>query len=108
MTARKKLALPTAIEDAMKAWRAGFTAIPTSYIEWHNAAAHIDLATFTNAGYRVHNTYMESDGWMDGMKVLHAIVELDGVLTKVVWNDGSQRWFRCFPAGGSGYWDITA
>jgi hypothetical protein len=92
--------LPAEIEAEMKLWRNGFVPMPQSYIRYHEEAARADLAVQApRQGWTVHNTYIADDGWMDGCKFLHAIIELrDGTLMKIKWSD-SHAWYEKLSAG---------
>ena len=54
---------------------------------------------------KVHNTYMEYDGWGDGVRFLHAVIEeTDGTLKKIKWCDG-QHWMCRLNCGWARYSD---
>ena len=100
-----KTSLPEDIESKMKLWRAGATWIPEEYILFHQKLAEKDLEDFPTRGIKVHSHWMADDGWMDGMKVLHAVIELsDETLLKIKWNDANQGWMSRFT--GCGGWGI--
>lgn len=83
------------IERKMKLWRDGFSSLPKEYIEYHKKLAENSLEEAKAKGYKIHNTFMELDGWLDEMKVLFAIIESpEGKLLKVHWQDANKR----------GYW----
>jgi hypothetical protein len=68
----------------------------TSYIGWHKGMAHTELDALTEEyGLKVHRTYVADDGWCDGFKTLHAIVETssEGIL-KIKWHDGNQSFMK--------------
>lgn len=96
------------IEQKMKLWRKGLITInETGYIEFHKAFAEKKLEEIKAAGWIVRVQWMDYDGWLDGMRVLYAIVERqlpreNLELKKIKWNDGNSEgsWFEC----GCGAW----
>jgi hypothetical protein len=97
--------LPKKIASKMKAWRAGFERLRnTGYIEYHERAARDLLPTLASEyRLRIHSTEMVSDGWLDGMRVLSAVVETkSGALLKLKWHDshGCGSWMKRCPSGG--------
>ena len=95
--------LPARIKNEMKLFRLGIESIPDSYVGFHQALAREQIEKLKEQGYRVHNIYMEFDGWMDGMRVLYAIIEnRKDNLIKIKWNDSNQEFFACHvECGGS-------
>ena len=63
-----------------------------NYIGWHKEMAEEELdALREKFGLLIHSTNVESDGWLDGFKCLHAIVETPSQrLLKIRWHDGNQ------------------
>ena len=93
---------PSHLAEEMSFWRNGFGAFPQGYIDFHKGLADKALDGLKESGYVVHRQYMAGDGWLDGMRVLHAIVEhRQGYLFKLKWHDGNQEWFACRPRAGS-------
>jgi hypothetical protein len=97
----EKAKIPDRIEKQMKMWRQGFVSIPKDYIEFHRDMAEVAVAHLADQGYFIHCTSMVSDGWMDGMKILQAIVEhkRTGEVLKLQWHDGNQEFFVRRPIG---------
>lgn len=93
--------LPFDIAQELKWWRNGASAFPQSYVEWMASRASYDLELFAKEkGWTVRGTWMESDGWADGCKFLHAAVEIqDGTLLKIKYSD-NRRWYRACSGGG--------
>jgi hypothetical protein len=89
----------------MKLWQMGFGGMPKGYIVFHRDCARLELSRLKDEfGLCVHgDTTLVSDGWMDGMRVLQAIVETpSGSLLKLRWHDSNQGFFKKFQSGGSG------
>jgi len=96
-----KRELPEDIKRDMRLWREGFTAMPKSYIAFHQELAMAGLKELEDKGIEIHRTYMNDDGWLDGMNVLHVIAELvDDTLVKLKWSDSNQGWMKKCPSGG--------
>ncbi len=89
-----KTPCPPDIEAKMNLWRHGFNVLPQEYIKWHKTLAELQLDDLSES-YIIHNKYMADDGWADGMKFLHIIVEdrKTGRLAKWKWSD-SQQWYE--------------
>lgn len=87
---------PKPLQPAMKLWRAGLTEMPKDYLDYHEAAAREELEALRQKfRLTVHRTWMESDGWCDGMKSVNAVVETPaGKLWKIRWQDGSMGFFK--------------
>jgi len=104
-----KQPLPESIEKKMRAWREGFSEVPADYIVFHKGLAEPALASLAaEHGLTVHRTYEDSDGWFDGMRVLHAIVEeRGGRLVKLSWHDGNQE-FEAAKRVASEFWSQHA
>lgn len=100
---QEKAVLPTDISQKMKFWRLGLGGLPQEYIDFHKTLAAVALEVLKETHRLVvHRRYIDSDGWMDGMRVAHVIVEFPkGHLAKLKWNDGSQEWSVCHPHAGS-------
>ena len=96
--------IPEAIEKKMRGWRKGFNSLPQEYIDFHKNAAEKSLAT-DFAGYIIHRQYMNDDGWCDGMKLIHVIVEKAGKLLKLKWSD-TGYWYDQCPSGGWGLYKV--
>lgn len=98
----KKISLPESIDKKMRLWRMDLCCMPEEYIEFHANLAKPTLdALVAEHRLKVHRTYMESDGWLDGMRALHAIVEeKSGRLVKLSWHDGNQEFFEHYDKGG--------
>ena len=94
--------LPMEISKEMKQWRAGLISIPQSYIDWHMRKAVKAIAELEDAGWKIWGHEMQGDGWMDGMKVMYAVIERGGELKKIHWHDGNQGWMEEMTSGGSG------
>tara|TARA_Y100000034_G_scaffold119139_1_gene160597 strand:- start:400 stop:831 length:432 start_codon:yes stop_codon:yes gene_type:complete len=75
---------------------------PKSFIDWHRKRAEDELTAICSySGAKVHNQWMQDDGWFDGFQALHAIVETQKEkLIKIKWNDGTQCFMRRGEAGG--------
>ena len=98
-----KTALPSKVEQEMDQWRAVGTAsgpVPKSYVVFHETLARTAIRSMP---LDVQRIYMEDDGWMDGMKFVHAIVERpNGALATIKWCDG-QYWMEKCASGGWKY-----
>lgn len=88
--------LPAHICRKIEAWRNGFTSMPQEYIDWHRGIAEIRLEELSKKfAIRVHSTEMISDGWLDGMRTLRAIVETkSGNLLDLKYNDSNQDFMK--------------
>lgn len=98
----ERVALPDSIRSQMVAWREGFASFPKDYIDFHKTLAEnaLDLLKHSEQ-VTVHRVYVASDGWMDGMRVVYAIIEeRSGRLVKLSWHDGNQEFFE----HGAGSW----
>lgn len=95
-----RVELPKTVAGKMSWWRMGCIEFPKEYIEFHESLALIKVEYLKECGYTIHRTYMAADGWMDGMRVLHVIVERGSELFKLRWHDGNQGWMRCCLGGG--------
>lgn len=93
--------LPWEIAQEMKWWRNGACPLPSSYVEWMAARAAYDLIAFAEEkGWKVRGSWLEDDGWMDGMKFLHAAVEIqNGTLLKIKYAD-NRKWYQAGTSGG--------
>lgn len=96
--------LPPDISNEMDLWREGFGSIE-GYIDYHEEKAREVLRDIARKyDLDVRRTYMDGDGWMDGMRVLHAEVETpSGRILPLVWKDshGSGHWMDDSGAGSS-------
>lgn len=94
--------LPEWIRKEVKLWQQGFGAIPQSYIGFHAGLAERALESL-KGDFDIHKTEMRDDGWLDGMKVLFAIVEhkKSGKIAKLRWHDGNQEFFLCHDNAGA-------
>jgi hypothetical protein len=92
-----RIEVPESIKKKMNMWRNGMFSIPQDYIDFQKKLAEKALAKLP---VTVHRSYMADDGWMDGMKFLHAIVETsDEKLLKIKWGDDQYFKVRT-PCGG--------
>lgn len=75
---------------------------PQGYIDFHRRLAEDELTAICSfSGAKIHNEWMESDGWFDGFKTLHAVIEtVAGRLLKVKYHDSSQSFVRRCDGGG--------
>ena len=101
-----RIELPKEISSQMKLWRNGLIPIPQTYIAFHKELATQKLDQLMEQGLElVTLPTMESDGWCDGMKVLHvrAIIgkKYDEKIVYLKWNDGNQEFFIESKSGGS-------
>ena len=104
-----KTELPSYVASQMKLWRKGEIFFPKTYIKFHEKLARKSLENLENNGIKIHKTWMEGDGWLDGMRVLYLIVELkNGDLKKLHWMDSNQDWFQALSGGGWGVFEIPA
>lgn len=107
---KSKKTLPDSIKRQMNEWRRGMTIpVPTAYVTFHKSLAYDELRVIQDNGFEIHNQGIKSDGWMDGMRVVWAIVEdrETGSLFKIHWHDGNQEFFVSMPAGGSILFDYV-
>ncbi len=98
-----KVELPQDVKVAMNIWRAQgcWGGVPNVYIVFHNGLAEAAVEALKALRITVHRTFVDDDGWMDGMTALYAIIEEPGGrLVKLVWNDSNQEFFE----KGSGSW----
>ena len=82
-----------------------FTSSPTApqaFIDWHRKLAEDELTALCSfSGAKVHNQWLQNDGWFDGFKSLHAIIETQAEkLIKIKWNEGHQCFMRRGQTGG--------
>jgi hypothetical protein len=94
---------PKELKPAMTRWRHGLQGIPQEYIAYHRGLAEQELVDMA-AKYSlraVHASELVYDGWLDGMKVLQAIVETNnGKLHKLKWHDGGPNFMMAAKGGG--------
>ena len=101
----ERKALPAHVTKNMSLWRMGIGGMPQSYIVFHRDCARLELTRLQDKySLRVHgDPTLVSDGWMDGMRVLQAVVETPtGKLLKLKWHDSNQGFMAKSPSGGSG------
>ena len=84
-------------DDFVQGWGA-----PDGYISFHRRLAEDELTAICSfSGAKIHNVWMEDDGWFDGFKTLHAVIEtVAGRLLKVKYHDGNQAFMRRCDGGG--------
>ena len=72
------------------------------YISFHRRLAEDELTAICSfSGAKIHNEWMEDDGWFDGFKTLHAVIEtVAGRLLKIKYHDGNQAFMRRCDGGG--------
>lgn len=100
-----RLPLPADIEHQMKLWRQELIPMPQSYIDWHRQRADEALQALVTLcpNLRVVDRQMRDEGWADGMRELHAIVETPtGRVVKLVYHDGNQAFMVQLNGGGCG------
>ncbi len=104
---KNKVELPSDVSLQMKLWRKDEIFLPKAYIKFHEKLARESLENLKKNGIKIHKTWMEGDGWLDGMRVLHLIVEFkNGDLKKLKWMDSNQDWFQALSGGGWGVFEI--
>ena len=84
-------------DDFVEGWGS-----PKGYISFHRRLAEDELTAICSfSGAKIHNEWMEDDGWFDGFKTLHAVIEtVAGRLLKVKYHDGNQAFMRRCDGGG--------
>ena len=84
-------------DDFVQGWGA-----PDGYISFHRRLAEDELTAICSfSGAKIHNEWMEDDGWFDGFKTLHAVIEtVAGRLLKIKYHDGNQAFMRRCNGGG--------
>lgn len=94
--AGEKRPLPQDISKKMNLWRQGAIWMPKEYIEFHAERAKEELEALKEQfGIRVVETSLISDGWLDGMKVIRAIVETPSrKLLDLKYSDSGQNFMR--------------
>lgn len=87
---------PDALKNSMCAWRKGLIGLPKEYITHHAGLAAQELhALVDRYGLTVHHSWSGDDGWLDGMKVIHAVVETRANrLIKLKWHDGGRNFMQ--------------
>jgi hypothetical protein len=67
-----------------------------SYVGWHKSLALEELNELRDKyDLKIHTSYMGDDGWLDGFKCIHAIVETKSeALLKLKWHDGNQSFMK--------------
>lgn len=100
---RTRREIPHEIQKEMRAWRRGFAPLPQSYVDFMMHAAQEDLpALAAKKCWKVHNCYLDRDGWGDGMQFLHAVCEtVDRKLFRIKYAD-NQLFYEEMPSGGFG------
>ena len=94
--------MPPDVAAQHKLWHMGFGSM-RPYIKWHATLAQHELARLVDEYNLVKHgkPKLESDGWMDGMRVLTMVVETPtGNLLKLRWHDGNQGFFKCSQGHG--------
>jgi len=94
--------IPAELEGAMRMFREGWAALPPAFIAYHEALAARELKELQAVyAITVHRTWLDRDGWMDGMRTTHAIVETqDGRLLKLQWHDGNRAFMKAHAQHG--------
>jgi hypothetical protein len=92
---------------AMTMWRNGLVSFPKSYIDYHEQYARAELEAISKFyDFKVIATEMATDGWMDGMRLLEAVIETPrGKLQKLTWHDSHSNghfMLKGQDCGGSG------
>ena len=84
-------------DDFVQGWGS-----PKGYISFHRRLAEDELTAICSfSGAKIHNEWMEDDGWFDGFKTLHAVIEtVAGRLLKIKYHDGNQAFMRRCDGGG--------
>jgi hypothetical protein len=98
---------PKEIKGAFNRGFNGCHEAPETYIAFHRQLAENELtAVCSFSETKIHNEWMESDGWGDGFKTLHAVIEtVGGRLLKIKYDDSSQAFMR--KCGGGGWATMT-
>ena len=98
----EKQQCPREIKNAFNRGYAGCREAPESYIQFHQRLAEDELTAICSfSGAKIHNEWMEDDGWLDGFECLHAVIEtVAGRLLKVKYHDGNQAFMRRCDGGG--------
>ena len=93
---------PKEIKDAFNQGYAGCYDTPENYIQFHRRLAEDELTAICSfGGAKIHNEWMEDDGWFDGFECLHAVIEtVAGRLLKIKYKDSSQSFMRACNGGG--------
>jgi len=93
---------PKEIKDAFNQGYAGCYDTPENYIQFHRRLAEDELTAICSfSGAKIHNEWMEDDGWFDGFECLHAVIEtVAGRLLKIKYKDSSQSFMRACNGGG--------
>lgn len=93
---------PEGLRAKMNACRRGERNMPQEYIDYHANLARPELAAVAaKHGLQIHRSWMEGDGWMDGMRALHAVVETrSGRLLKLQWCDSNLAFMVHCDSGG--------
>ena len=76
---------------------------PESFIQFHRELAEDELAALcSHSGATIHNEWMQTDGWYDGFKALHVIIETrKEKLLKIKWHEGNQCFVKKCPNSGA-------
>lgn len=98
-----KTLLPEKIKTLMKWYVDGLIDIPSYYLQFHKDLAEQEVIRLKQLGFKeVEQTKIyESDGWMDGMKVVHIQMVFDNKIFNLHWHDGNQEFFEKSQTGGS-------
>jgi hypothetical protein len=95
------------IEKKMELWRNGLSSFPKEYIDYHKQLADAAIKDLLDNGYTIHRKWIDSDGWMDGMKTTFLIVETPSKhLKKLSWRDSHRKgaWFEHHQGYGGRSW----
>jgi hypothetical protein len=89
----------------MRLWREGLAPMPGEYIDLHRGLAEAALEEMRKRGVVVHRAWLADQGWLDGFRCLHAVVELPkNRLLKLQWHDSGTRGYFMQACTGSGGW----
>jgi len=100
---KTKQELPNSLKNKMNMWRHGHTEFPKEYISFHYKLAKASkLSPEFQDRFEIYRSTMESDGWMDAMKVMTLVVEERKThkFYRLRWHDGGQGWMKECPSGG--------
>lgn len=92
--------VPAEIEAQMKLWRQGFIPLPLEYIIFMQNQAESALVPFCEErGWKIRGVWMADDGWCDGMRFVHAAVEVKKNELKLIKFSDNQCWYEKLNAG---------
>jgi len=74
---------------------------PNTFIQWHKELAESELTALCSfSGAKIHNQWMENDGWFDGFKTTFVVIETQKErLFKIKWHEGMQGFFKLTASG---------